>query len=177
VPDVNADEPDVAYPGALAVEAHRLGRVVWACEAVAVGLGEVLGRSGDGPPGFVPDDSQIVDLARRIRRHASASTVLRARLPELREFPVATLTSGEPLVVWRQLVASFPALVVQRVADADDVATTAIAAALSTVAQDASVAGAVTLRRHLPVLIAELSSPPSVMVAEPLVDELLVHQS
>ncbi len=130
------------YAGALDREARRLGRLVAASEVVAGALGEVLAGAAD--------DVAVVELARRIARHVTDSAVLRARLPELREFPVADL-----VVVpagWASFADWIRGAAPDGAIELDDLASATIAAGCRGVVADASPAGSPTVRRRVAAL-------------------------
>jgi len=141
-----------SFPGSLEVQSRRLGRIVWAEEALAVALGGVLARTAD--------DRLVVALADRIRDRIAAAAIGRDRLPVLREFPVEDLVTAEALPAWRALVGSLDeASASDALKGCDGLAVPALSSAYDTVVRDVAPAGAPSVRRHLRVLAA---GPPSV---------------
>lgn len=132
------------FPGSLERQAHRLGRLVRVEEQVVEVLGVQLARADDG--------AVVVALADRIRRHRQAASIVRDRLPVLREFPVDRLVDDGSMPEWD---AALGALLD---ADADDAIpiegalTSALADAYRGVIADSSPVGAPSVRRHLAVL-------------------------
>jgi hypothetical protein len=80
------------FPGSLERQAHRLGRLVRVEEQVVEVLGVQLARADDG--------AVVVALADRIRRHRQAASIVRDRLPVLREFPVDRLVDDGSMPEW-----------------------------------------------------------------------------
>lgn len=156
--------PPTGPSGSLTREAPRLGRLVWASEGIAAALGEVLASGA-------ADDEQVVELARRINAHVSAAGVLRARLPELREFPVASLVRGDGLDRWAALLEQVRGADPAMALELEQQGAAVLAAGCRRVVADASPVGSPTVRRHLArlgeqsrgtvdeALLAELAGP------------------
>lgn len=159
-----------AFPGALDVQARRLGRLVWVEEAVAVALGSVVART--------EDDATVVRLAELIRDGVAAASVVRDRLPVLREFPVEDLVTGAALPSWRRLVGSLAASGSgETIQVCDDLVRPALALAYRRVLLDADPIGAPSVRRHLaplaePAPLEVAGSPDSAVALGTLVEEL-----
>lgn len=141
---------ETRFPGALDRQAFRLGRLVRVEEQLVEVLGVQLARADDG--------AVVVALADRIRRHRQAASIVRDRLPVLREFPVDGLVDGATVPEWTAALAALLA------ADADDAVpiegalTAALADAYRGVVADASPAGAPSVRRHLAGLAGSLDA-------------------
>lgn len=135
------------FPGSLERQAIRLGRLVRVEEQLVEVLGVQLARAAD--------EAVVVGLADRIRRHRQAASIVRDRLPVLREFPVDRLVDGASVPGWAEALEALLA------ADADDAIpiegalTAALAAAYRGVIADASPVGAPSVRRHLAVLAGD----------------------
>ena len=163
---------ETRFPGALDRQAFRLGRLVRVEEQLVEVLGVQLARADDG--------AVVVALADRIRRHRQAASIVRDRLPVLREFPVDGLVDGASVPEWATALAALLA------ADADDAIpiegalTAALADAYRGVIADASPVGAPSVRRHLAALAGSPDAdgpavplPAGVPTADDLVLELL----
>lgn len=159
------------FPGSLERQALRLGRLVRVEEQLVGVLGAQLARAAD--------EAVVVALADRIRCHRQAASIVRDRLPVLREFPADRLVDDASVPRWAAALEALQAV------DADDAIpieralSAALAAAYRGVVADASPAGAPSVRRHLAALAVTLDAdgpappvPDGVPTAEDLTLEL-----
>jgi hypothetical protein len=139
---------ETGFPGALELQALRLGRLVRVEEQLVEVLGVQLARAADA--------AVVVALADRIRCHRHAASIVRDRLPVLREFPVDRLVDDASVPEWTAALEALQAAEAEDAIRIERALTVALADAYRGVVAVASPAGAPSVRRHLAALAETL---------------------